>query len=216
MADRSSWKTIYQGADPPWGLKPDRTLAEYSNLVPKGTVLDLGIGDGRNGFFFARSGYEVEGFDISQTAVLRCLEQAKAAKLKVKAEVKDLRRADITINGYSLIIAAWVLNFFKKGEADVIIQKMRHGVQKDGVVYIVVFSPEDPGYKRARENLKSVEKNTFYSPKMESYIHYFTKEEIVTPFSNFEVLYCAEGLGLDLSHGEPHDHGFIEFLGQRR
>ena len=215
MANPDSWEDFYKGAESAWGEKPDRTLAEYANLVPEGKILDLGIGDGRNSFFFARLGYEVEGFDISQTAVRRCLERAKATKLKVKAAVGDLRTIAIPVESYSLIIAAWVLNFSKKSEAEEIIGKMKKGLMKNGLVYSAVFTTADPGYQRALKNLKAVEENTFYAPRLDSFMHYFNREEFVSLFADLKVVYCAEGTGLDLGHGEPHYHGFVEYLGQR-
>lgn len=125
----SAWEEAYRSVESLWGLKPDHVLVDYGSLVPKGSVLDLGMGEGRNSFFFAKMGYEVEGYDISQTAIERCIERAKNENLKVKAEVKDLREVDIPKGRYSLIIAAWVLNFFKKTEAEEIIRKIKEGLK---------------------------------------------------------------------------------------
>ncbi|MCL0070162.1 class I SAM-dependent methyltransferase [Dehalococcoidia bacterium] len=210
MVERSSsWEEAYRSVKSLWELEPDHALREYATLVPDGTVLDLGVGDGRNALFFAKMGYEVEGVDISQTAVELCVERAKKANLKVKAEVRDLKEVDIPQGKYSLIIAAWVLNFFKKTEAEEIIKRIRNGLKKDGFVYIGVFSINDPGYERATKSLKVVEECTFFS-------HYFTKEEVLSPFAGLKVIYCAEGMELNLGHGDPHYHGFIEYMGQMR
>lgn len=211
----SAWEEAYRNVESLWGLKPDHILVEYGSLVPKGNVLDLGIGEGRNAFFFAKMGYEVEGFDISQTAIERCIGRAENANLKVKAEVKDLREVDIPQRKYSLIIAAWVLNFFKKKEAEEIIQKIKNGVKKDGLVYISIFSLDDPGYERAKQRLESVGENTFYSSKRKYFIHYFTEKEVLIMFPDLKIIYYAKGRGLDLEHGEPHYHGFIEYIGQK-
>jgi len=75
----SAWEEAYRDIESLWGLKPDYKLAEYADLVPKGKVLDLGIGEGRNALFFAK------GFDTSQTAVYRCIERAKNSNLKLSA-----------------------------------------------------------------------------------------------------------------------------------
>jgi len=198
-----------------WGLKPDRALLDYAGLVPKGVVLDLGVGEGRNALFFAKMDYKVEGVDVSPTAVDRCLQRAGAHNLSVKAEVGDLREVSIEQGKYSLVIAAWVLNFFSKSEVEKIVDKMKRGLKKDGFVFVGAFSPYDPGYKRAKENLEEVEDNTFYSAKRGSFIHYFTRGEVDSLFSGLKTIHCVEGLGLDLDHDEPHYHGFIEYIGQR-
>lgn len=211
----SAWEEAYRSVESLWGLKPDHILVEYGNLVPRGNILDLGMGEGRNTFFFAKMGYEVEGFDISQTAIERCIERAKNESLKVKAEVRDLKEVDIPQGRYTLIIAAWVLNFFKKTEAEEIVRKIKKGLKKGGFIYISIFSLDDPGYEKAKKRLKVVGKNTFYSSKRDHFIHYFTEEELLQLFDDFKVVYYAKGTGLDHEHGEPHYHGFIEYMGQK-
>lgn len=212
----NTWEKAYRNTESLWVVKPDHILRTNVSLVPEGHVLDLGIGGGRNALFFAKMGYEVEGVDISKTAIERCIERARDANLTVKAEVQDLREIDIPQERYSLIIAASVLNFFKKIEVEELVEKMKQGLKNDGLVYISVFSPDDPGYERARKNkLEEIEKNTFYSPKRKTFIHFFSKEEILTFFAGFKVIYYDEGTGLDLWHGKPHYHGFISYMGQK-
>lgn len=215
MEKSPSWEEAYRNVESLWGLKPDRILLEYASLIPKGSVLDLGIGEGRNALFFAKMGYVVEGVDISRTAVQRCMERARKASLEVNAEVRDLKKVYIPEGRYSLIIAAWVLNFIKKIEVEEIIGKIKKGLKKDGFVYMGVFSLDDPGYGRAKKNLEVAEENTFYSPKSDSFFHYFTKNEVLSLFADFKVIYCVVGKGLDIGHGEPHYHGFIEYMGQK-
>ncbi len=210
-----AWEEAYKSVESLWGLKPERVLVDYGSLVPEGNVLDLGMGEGRNSFLFAEMGYEVEGFDISPTAIHRCIERAKDRNLKVKAQVKDLREVNILQGRYSLIIAAWVLNFFKKTETEEIIHKIKNGLKENGFVYISMFSVHDPGYERAKKRLRAVEENTFYSEKKDYFIHYFTEEELLSLFSDFKTVYCAKGIELDIEHGEPHYHGFIKYMGQK-
>jgi|UniRef100_A0A7C6EDI0 SAM-dependent methyltransferase len=210
-----TWEEVYRNVESLWGAKPDRILVDYATLIPKGKVLDLGIGEGRNGLFFAKLGYEVEGFDISPTAIKRCIERAKDLNLEIKAKVQDLKKIKIPKGKYSLIISAWVLNFFTKSDAVEIVKKIKAGLTKDGFVYIGVFSIADPGYEKSKKNLEPVDENTFYSPARNYFIHYFTKEEFLSFFSEFKIIYFADGTELDLGHGEPHYHGFIEYLGQK-
>lgn len=215
MEKLSAWEKAYRSVESLWGLKPDHILIDYASLVPKGKVLDLGIGEGRNSLFFAKMGYEVEGVDISQTAIERCIERAKNTNLKLKAEVRNLKEIDIPEGTYSLIIAAWVLNFFKKTESEEIMRKINNGLKKDGFVYIGLFSLDDPGYERAKKRLEVVGENTFYSPKRDIFFHYFTEDEVLSLFADFKVIYYAKGTELDLAHGDPHYHGFIVYMGQK-
>ena len=111
-----------------WGLKPDHILAQYADVVPKGNVLDLGAGEGRNALFFAKKGHVVESVDISKKALEKCIKWAKKTNLRIKTKVCDLTKIKIDKGKYSLIICAWVLNFFKKRDIETIIRKMKKGI----------------------------------------------------------------------------------------
>ena len=50
-------------------LKPARFLVDNIDLLPKGRVLDVAMGSGRNAVYMAGKGFEVEGVDISPEAV---------------------------------------------------------------------------------------------------------------------------------------------------
>jgi len=209
------WDRLYRGSKSIWGSDADRTLIEYAKLIPKGFILDLGMGEGRNALFFAKLGYTVEGIDVSKVAIKKCARKAYKANLKIAAEVGSVQNIEIAPKKYSLIIISWVLNFFNKKEIKKIIAKTKHGLKKNSFVYFVAFTVDDPTYKKRKQNLKMIEKNTFYSSKRNSYLHYFTKKEILSLFKDFEIIYCAEGAELDISHASPHYHGFIEYLGKK-
>jgi ubiquinone/menaquinone biosynthesis C-methylase UbiE len=75
--------------------KPNRLLEECARFIPKGNVLDLSIGEGRNAFF-AKMSYEAERIDISNNAIKQCIERAKNANPKVKVAVGDLKEVSIS------------------------------------------------------------------------------------------------------------------------
>jgi len=47
------------------GFDPAQFLVENVELLPKGRVLDVAMGSGRNAIYLARLGFEVEGVDMS-------------------------------------------------------------------------------------------------------------------------------------------------------
>lgn len=68
------WEKEYRNVENLWGYAPSNQLSKYIDLIPKsGKILDIGIGEGRNAIFLAMKGYEVEGIDISNTAIKRCM-----------------------------------------------------------------------------------------------------------------------------------------------
>jgi 2-polyprenyl-3-methyl-5-hydroxy-6-metoxy-1,4-benzoquinol methylase len=65
--------------------------------VPKGKVLDIGVGAGRNAMLFARMGYEVHGIDLSTTAIEKWKNKAKQENLHITAEVGNIHNYDIKL-----------------------------------------------------------------------------------------------------------------------
>ncbi|MFW9914154.1 MAG: class I SAM-dependent methyltransferase [Candidatus Thorarchaeota archaeon] len=219
MADElSPWEEAYREASSLWGLEPERTLVKYARLIPRGPVLDLGIGEGRNALFFAKLGYPVEGIDLSETAIARCLDRARQANPPLSARVADLRSMTIPPAKYALIIGAWVLQFFRKAEVEAIAEQLQAGLIDGRLVYAIVFSREDPGYREFQTQHEPVdgETHTFYNADMKTYIHYFSRGEFTARFAGLSPVYCMEGKLTELDSGEPHHHGVIEFLGQKR
>lgn len=213
----SHWDEAYRKTKCLWGERPDWVLEAYVSLLPKGEVLDIGIGEGRNAFFLASEGFNVIGYDISETAVKRCLQKAKNLGLNVKAFAQDARKIKIPKNHYALIVCAWTLNFFTKTESEKILSRICNGVKKNGFVYLSVFSTEDPAYERLKSLTSPVEENTFYSPRLGTYVHYFTEPELLNHFQDFQTIVFVKGKMLDIEHRtRPHYHGVIYYLGQKK
>lgn len=71
-------------------------------LPENGKVLDIGIGEGRNALFFAKQGFAVEGIDISETAVERCLELSKEESIAFKRHSEDIWDIFFDFKGYGI------------------------------------------------------------------------------------------------------------------
>jgi tellurite methyltransferase len=198
-----------------WGLKPDFILVHFLDLFPKGMVLDLGMGEGRNALFLAGKGFDVEGVDVSKTAVDRCIQLAKARNVVVNAHVNDLKDFKINEEKYSLVIAAGAsLNFLKRSEIEEVARKITKGAKKGGFVFVSVTSTDDMSCKKLRAQQAPTEENTFYVSRMGTYVHYFTYKEIKKLFSDTQIIIHLKGLELDF-HDTPHYHNVIYYLGKR-
>lgn len=216
VENNNVWEKSYQNTKQLWGTNPDSKLMQYFSLIRKGNVLDLGIGEGRNSLPFAFEGFNIDGVDISETALKRCEENLSNKDIIVNLAISDLREYEVVKDQYTLIIAANILNFFRKSEIDAIIKSIKEGLKEDGIVYFIVFSTLEPRYNSIKATKTEVEENTFYIDEKDSYAHYFTQEEIVKYFSDFELICICEGLEYDCGHGTPHYHGGIEFMARKR
>ena len=212
-----SWEDEYKNSELLWGMKPNSTLAQYAELVPaEGKVLDIGIGEGRNAFFFAQKGFAVEGIDLSETAIKRCLAISEKLQLNIEAKVDDITTFDIQPNHYSLIILSNVLNFFPEEEIALIIDKVKKGLVKDGLVYVNAFDINEPSRKKAIDKYKRLGRNSFFDSTNNMFLHYFTKDEFEGFFTTYRTIKTGYTYALDLSHGEPHYHSTLELLAQKQ
>lgn len=205
-----SWNDKYKENTRLWTSKTEPKIMKYLDLIKEGNILDLGIGEGRNSLPFAIDGFKIYGADTSEIAVERSRENLNRSDSVITK--CDIREYNIEKNKFTLIIASYILNFFKKSEINLLMDKIKNGIADKGILYISVFSPLEPTYKAIQNKYKEVEEMTFFLEDKNSYAHFFTQTELKNYFNDFEIICCMEGIEYDSGHGEPHYHGFIEFM----
>lgn len=209
------WKKEYKKNKYYWGLEPNQTLKKYIDRIPKGAALDIGAGEGRNSFFLAKKGFKVDTVDKIQEGLKKVEIIAKKYNLPIKTTLCDMQSLKLN-KKYSLIISITSIDFLKKNEIDILLDKIKKSLKPKGVIFLSVFSTKDPVFKLIKERkLKEIEKNTFYLPKLKTYRHFFTKKEIKEKFKDFNIILLKQKEILDTGHDKPHYHNIIEFLAQK-
>lgn len=198
---------------PIYPAKLDWDLKRYLNLIPGKEVLDLGIGQGRNSIPLVELGYNVTGVDYSAN----CLEICKNNCPELNLIQSDIRTFSIEKNKYDLISSRCVLHFFHKNDTYEIIKNIKENLKINGLVYIHVFSLEDPRIKKHTNSsdLKILENNIFHNTVNDTYVSFFTKQEILNLFSDFRTISIAEEYCLDQGRNTPHYSGIIKYIGQK-
>jgi SAM-dependent methyltransferase len=97
-------------ADPHRNQAPSSLLLENLSWLPKGKALDVAMGYGRNAFYLAANGYEVEGVDLSEEAVSFCREEAKRRGLPLDVHRVDLESHRLKPGAYELIACFYYLD----------------------------------------------------------------------------------------------------------
>lgn len=193
---------------------PDFKLIEFLDIIPRGPVLDLGMGRGRHALFFAKLGREVEGVDIS-TFSKGLPEVIEAEGLDLTYHKMDLREFEIPKQKYALIIASKIMQLFRKDDIETLAEQMQAGLKPKGVIYIYTFSVEDLQYLQSWDEIEEVEKHTYYHKNWNLSFHFFSKDEILGLFPELNLQYYSEGLYFNRTPKRSRLNGIIQYLGQK-
>jgi SAM-dependent methyltransferase len=85
---------------------PDvRLLLERWKDAGFSRILDLGCGLGRHALLFARSGFSVTGYDLSEIGLAKLRERARAERLPVLTAMGDLRELPFRDGAFDCVLA---------------------------------------------------------------------------------------------------------------
>ena len=182
-------------------------------ILPGKEVLDLGIGQGRNSIPLAELGFNVTGVDYST----KCLEICKNTCNKLNLVKSDIRTFDIEKDKYDMILSGYVLHFLHKNDSYQIIKNIKNNIKNNGIVYISVFSLEDPKFSKhsTSSDFEILDNNILHNLVNDTYISFFSKKEILNLFSDFKTIFVSEEYCLEQNVETPHYAGVIKYIGQK-
>lgn len=96
--DRIRWNQKYTDETHP--INPSRIVQDFYNMAPKGRVLDIAAGNGRNALFLAENGFYVDAVDISDVG----LNRVSKRHINLNLICADFDNFNIPKNRYSLIV----------------------------------------------------------------------------------------------------------------
>ena len=198
---------------PIFPAKLDLELKRYLNLVPGKEVLDLGIGQGRNSIPLAELGFNVTGVDYST----KCLEICKNTCSKLNLVQSDIRTFDIEKDKYDMILSGYVLHFLHKNDSYQIIENIKNSLKNNGIVYISVFSLEDPKFSKysTSSDFEILDNNILHNKVNDTYVSFFSKDEVLNLFSDFKTIFVSEEYCLEQNVETPRYAGVIKYIGQK-
>ena len=191
----------YFGESPSDGLVA--MLKEYD--VNIGKALDIGAGEGRNSIYLAQLGFNVTSIEPTKDGSNKIIDKTNKLNLKINVLNCDYL-TDSSNEKYDFIIAGTSLDHMEKKYLDKAIEKLKESLNLGGLVYIVVFTQDDPGYLKHIDNAS--ECSDFIK-------HYFSKNELKEYFKEFDILYYDEYIKPDNSHGKPHVHGKAKLIARK-
>ena len=152
-------------------FEPAQFLIDNVGLLPRGRVLDIAMGSGRNAIYLAGMGFDVEGVDISPEAVANALTAARQAGATIRAEVVDLEGGyRIEKGAYDVILC---FNYLQRS----LIPQMRDGLRPGGMIVYETFIVDQAQFGRPRD------------PE-----HLLQHNELLEMFRGFRCLRYREGI----------------------
>jgi len=90
-----------------YGTDPNEFLATNFAAIPKGNVLCIGDGEGRNGVFLATQGYQVTSVDSSAVGLRKARELATIKGVEINTILADLNDYDFGNGQWSGIVSIY-------------------------------------------------------------------------------------------------------------
>lgn len=188
-----------------WGLTPNRICYDIMKLLPPikpYRVLDMGCGEGKDAVFFAKCGYAVTAFDISEQGIEKAKRLAEHNKVEVRLFRADLfdYRPDTE---YDIIFSSGVLHFVPGQQRKDLCDSLKEHMADNGINAMNVFV-EKPFITRAPDSTRD-----------ESKRHPWRSGELFGYYHDWLFHVCREEVFDCNSGGKPHKHCMDTLIAQK-
>ncbi len=134
------WDEHYRSNAYVYGKKPNLFLRQNVSQIPKGNILCVADGEGRNGVWLAKQGYRVTSIDFSPKAVEKIDALAQENDVSINTFCANLLNYDFGENEYDGIIS--IFSHFNIDDTDKLHSKYFNALKLDGVFLMESFAKE--------------------------------------------------------------------------
>jgi SAM-dependent methyltransferase len=142
----SFWDERYNTTEYIYGTGPNDFLAEVAPTIaqPKGKrALCLADGEGRNGVYLAKLGFEVTSVDISLVGLRKAQELADQEQQTLKTIHADLADFEFGLETYDLIVS--IFAHFPQNLRNQIHQQIAPALRRGGQLVLEAYTPANVG-----------------------------------------------------------------------
>ncbi len=139
-----NWDERYSEPGFAYGTEPNEFLVSVVEKIPRGKVLSLAEGEGRNAVYLASLGYLVTGVDGSEVGLQKALELATERGVAINTIHADLSEFVIEAGQWDAIIACYC--HVPSAIRDPLHQAAVRGLKSGGVFILEAFSKEQLSY----------------------------------------------------------------------
>jgi tellurite methyltransferase len=168
---KTEWDKRYNQNYFVFGKAPAKFLAENYHFLPtRASVLDLGMGEGRNSVFLAQKDYAVTGIDISSVAIKKAHQLAKEYKVKIKTLTSSVKSHPFEPNTWDAILCFYYVDRS-------LTEKIKTWLKPGGILIYEAYT---------------VKQKTLAQYKNEPDDHFLKEQELLKMFPGFKVLKFEE------------------------
>ena len=196
------YNKFYSDDEKAFSGEPLPLVKALSELMPSGTVLEIGAGAGRNALFLVSKGYEVKATDISALAVEKLAQQAKDQKVVLETAVSDIAEEELA-DDYDAIICTFTFHHLTEEDAEAVIRKMQTHTKPQGFNVITTFTKNGAFYNAHPDTAN------FYLNNKEQLEHLYEGWKLIKSFEKE-----GQARALD-TEGKPQFNVFAGLLAQK-
>jgi SAM-dependent methyltransferase len=135
------WDQRYAAPEFVYGTEPNEFLVQHiAQVRPSGRVLCLADGEGRNGVWLARQGFEVSTVDVSAQGVDKARRLAAQAGVALQAAVADVTEFDLGLNHWDAIVSIFL--HLPPRARSALHQRAMAALKSGGVLLWEAYGPE--------------------------------------------------------------------------
>lgn len=139
------WDERYAAEEYIYGTEPNDFLKTHFQHLPKGKILCLADGEGRNSVFLAEQGYDVTAVDSSTMGIKKAQKLAKQRGVEIETHIEDLAKFDLGNNQWEGIVS--IFCHLPPALRQHVHAQIPHALKPKGVFLLESYRPEQLAYK---------------------------------------------------------------------
>lgn len=142
---KSMWDDEYNTNEYMYGKEPNDFLKDNYSAIPKGKVLLIAEGEGRNAVFLAKLGYQVTAVDISSVGLEKASKLATESGVEIKTVCEDLQTFDLGNKKWEGVIS--ISCHLPPDLRKDLSKRIESALKPNGVFFMEGYTPEQLKYK---------------------------------------------------------------------
>lgn len=180
------WDEIFNSDSYVYGTEPNQFLAENVQYLPKGKVLCLADGEGRNSVYLAKQGYQVTAVDLSKVGLEKAAKLAAEQGVNVNYIHADLAEFEFGTEQWDGIVS--VFCHLPSSLRQQVHQRALQGLKTGGIFLLEGYTPRQLAFGTG-------------GPKMLDLL--MEPDSLASDFAKAHILHLAE-VERDIIEGSKH------------